>query len=183
MAVSCSSTNSAFVRLSVLPPPDNRCCFSNELNNLGTWGFCSDNVFIPTPDSLLSERLVRVVIRDRASIAPCWAEARDSSAQAPLQHVFVDALLSPCRTSRYSRAFCWFFVNFCVLHRGSTSPLLQCDLTIQAAQQTEVYWMALARDVPFSPFASNDLIRLAAGNTHGMDPSLGATFGRLKQIC
>lgn len=37
-------------------------------------------------------------------------------------------------------------------------------VTMQAAQQTEVYWMALARDVPFSQFATNDLIRLAAGN-------------------
>ena len=36
-------------------------------------------------------------------------------------------------------------------------------MTVQAAQQAEVYWMALARDIPFSQFASNDLIRLAAG--------------------
>lgn len=33
----------------------------------------------------------------------------------------------------------------------------------QAAQQTEVYWMALARDIPFSEYATNDIIRLAAG--------------------
>ena len=36
-------------------------------------------------------------------------------------------------------------------------------MTVQAAQQAEVYWMALARDIPFSQFTSNDLIRLAAG--------------------
>lgn len=36
---------------------------------------------------------------------------------------------------------------------------------MQAAQQTEVYWMALARDIPFSEYATNDIIRLAAGKT------------------
>ena len=41
--------------------------------------------------------------------------------------------------------------------------VLQYDVNMQAAQQTEVYWMALARDVPFSQFATNDLIQLAAG--------------------
>ena len=34
---------------------------------------------------------------------------------------------------------------------------------MQAAQQIEVYWMALARDIPFSQFDSNSLTRLAAG--------------------
>lgn len=38
-----------------------------------------------------------------------------------------------------------------------------CPLIPQAAQQTEVYWMALARDIPFSEYATNDIIRLAAG--------------------
>ena len=28
------------------------------------------------------------------------------------------------------------------------------------------FWMALARDIPFSQFPSNDLIRLAAGTLH-----------------
>ena len=49
---------------------------------------------------------------------------------------------------------------------ASASLLLQCYVTMQAAQQTEVYWMALARDIPFSQFPSNDLIRLAAGTLH-----------------
>ena len=35
--------------------------------------------------------------------------------------------------------------------------------TLQAAQQAEVYWMALARDIPFSQYAHNDVTRLAAG--------------------
>lgn len=39
---------------------------------------------------------------------------------------------------------------------------------MQAAQQTEVYWMALARDIPFSQFATNDLIALAAGTPDHM---------------
>ena len=33
----------------------------------------------------------------------------------------------------------------------------------QAAQMTEVYWMALARDVPFTKFATDPLVRAAAG--------------------
>ncbi|CAN0233495.1 unnamed protein product, partial [Ectocarpus fasciculatus] len=32
-----------------------------------------------------------------------------------------------------------------------------------AAQMAEVYWMALTRDIPFSEFATNSLIRAAAG--------------------
>ena len=39
---------------------------------------------------------------------------------------------------------------------------------MQAAQQAEVYWMALARDIPFGQFESNDLIRLAAGKPRRM---------------
>ena len=37
---------------------------------------------------------------------------------------------------------------------------------MQAAQQSEVYWMALVRDIPFEEFATNDVIRLAAGKPH-----------------
>lgn len=33
----------------------------------------------------------------------------------------------------------------------------------QAAQMAEVYWMALARDVPFNQFDRDPLIRAAAG--------------------
>ena len=50
-----------------------------------------------------------------------------------------------------------------------SSSLLDFFVIMQAAQQTEVYWMALARDIPFSQFGSNDLIRLAAGTQHVMD--------------
>lgn len=35
----------------------------------------------------------------------------------------------------------------------------------QAAQQSEVYWMALARDIPFSEYATNDITRTAAGRS------------------
>lgn len=34
---------------------------------------------------------------------------------------------------------------------------------IQAAQMAEVYWMALTRDIPFGEFATNSLVRAAAG--------------------
>ncbi|CAN0569515.1 unnamed protein product [Ectocarpus sp. 12 AP-2014] len=37
---------------------------------------------------------------------------------------------------------------------------------IQAAQMVEVYWMALTRDIPFSEFATNSLVRAAAGELH-----------------
>ena len=57
--MSCSSTNSACIFPSY--PLVCRCLFSNDLKRRGIWGFCSDNVFITTPDSLLSERLVRAV--------------------------------------------------------------------------------------------------------------------------
>ena len=36
-------------------------------------------------------------------------------------------------------------------------------MATQAAQQTEVYWMALTRDVPFSQYANDGLIQVAAG--------------------
>ncbi|CAM9587810.1 unnamed protein product, partial [Laminaria digitata] len=50
-----------------------------------------------------------------------------------------------------------------------------------AAQQTEVYWMALARDIPFSQFASNDLIRLAAAeNLEGLPAFEGLNIPRSK---
>lgn len=36
-------------------------------------------------------------------------------------------------------------------------------MNTQAAQQAEVYWMAVVRDVPFSQFDTNKLTKLAAG--------------------
>lgn len=45
----------------------------------------------------------------------------------------------------------------CILSR------LKMNGDIQAAQQIEVYWMALVRDVPFSEFATNKLTKAAAG--------------------
>ncbi|CAM9706578.1 unnamed protein product, partial [Laminaria digitata] len=50
-----------------------------------------------------------------------------------------------------------------------------------AAQQAEVYWMALARDVPFSQFASNNLIRLAAAeNLQGLPAFEGLNIPKSK---
>ncbi|CAM9233764.1 unnamed protein product, partial [Laminaria digitata] len=49
-----------------------------------------------------------------------------------------------------------------------------------AAQQIEVYWMALARDIPFSQFASNDLTRLAAENLQGNSAFKGLNIPRSK---
>ena len=43
---------------------------------------------------------------------------------------------------------------------------------IQAAQQIEVYWMALIRDVPFSEFATNELTKAAAGE-YTYTPEIG----------
>lgn len=42
-------------------------------------------------------------------------------------------------------------------------------MTTQAAQQTEVYWMALIRDVPFSQFGNDGLVQVAAGKLHCTD--------------
>ena len=50
-------------------------------------------------------------------------------------------------------------------------------MTVQAAQQAEVYWMALARDIPFSQFASNDLIRLAAGTLQSVHREVDIELG------
>nr|AYP65252.1 vanadium-dependent bromine peroxidase [Saccharina japonica] len=49
-----------------------------------------------------------------------------------------------------------------------------------AAQQSEVYWMALARDIPFGEFATNDLIRLAAENLQGLPAFKGLNIPRSK---
>lgn len=38
-----------------------------------------------------------------------------------------------------------------------------CFANKQAAQMTEVYWMALARDVPFTKFATDPLAVATAG--------------------
>lgn len=35
-------------------------------------------------------------------------------------------------------------------------------VTMQAAQQIEVYWMALPRDIPFSQYSTDDVTQLAA---------------------
>lgn len=58
-----SSAYNLFGRLPVMPSPGCRCGFSNGLTDFGLWEFFSDNVFIFTPDSLLSDRLVRVYTR------------------------------------------------------------------------------------------------------------------------
>lgn len=42
-------------------------------------------------------------------------------------------------------------------------------MIVQAAQQIELYWMALARDIPFSQFGTNDVTRAAAGEPHIID--------------
>eukprot|EP00904_Undaria_pinnatifida_P002847 jgi/Undpi1/12563/HiC_scaffold_6.g02232.m1 len=55
------------------------------------------------------------------------------------------------------------------------SALLSEEL---AAQQTEVYWMALARDIPFSEYATNDIIRLAAANLDAMSGFTGLNIPR-----
>ena len=41
-------------------------------------------------------------------------------------------------------------------------------MTMQAAQQTEVYWMALTRDVPFSQYGNDGLVQVAAGEPNRM---------------
>ena len=56
----------------------------------------------------------------------------------------------------------WHCLFRASLHLVVTLPR---PLISQAAQQTEVYWMALARDIPFSEYATNDIIRLAAGKS------------------
>eukprot|EP00904_Undaria_pinnatifida_P002851 jgi/Undpi1/12567/HiC_scaffold_6.g02236.m1 len=49
-----------------------------------------------------------------------------------------------------------------------------------AAQQIEVYWMALARDIPFSQFDSNSVIRLAAENLGALPSFKGLNIPRSK---
>nr|CAD37191.1 vanadium-dependent bromoperoxidase 1 [Laminaria digitata] len=47
-----------------------------------------------------------------------------------------------------------------------------------AAQQAEVYWMALLRDIPFGEFAKNDYVRLAAENLQGLPAFKGLNIPR-----
>ena len=45
---------------------------------------------------------------------------------------------------------------------------MRYHVTVQAAQQAEVYWMALTRDVPFSQYGKDGLVQVAAGKPHRM---------------
>ena len=63
---------------------------------------------------------------------------------------------------------------------------MRYHVTMQAAQQTEVYWMALTRDVPFSQYGNDGLVQVAAGKSHsiGIHPgsSLALHFYRTEAI-
>eukprot|EP00904_Undaria_pinnatifida_P002852 jgi/Undpi1/12568/HiC_scaffold_6.g02237.m1 len=50
----------------------------------------------------------------------------------------------------------------------------------QAAQQAEVYWMAVVRDIPFSQFDTNELTRLAAENLQDLPDFKGLNIPRSK---
>ena len=50
-------------------------------------------------------------------------------------------------------------------------------MTMQAAQQTEVYWMALTRDVPFSQYANDGLIQVAAGKRQNVTACMDSWLG------
>eukprot|EP00904_Undaria_pinnatifida_P000010 jgi/Undpi1/10009/HiC_scaffold_28.g12463.m1 len=47
-----------------------------------------------------------------------------------------------------------------------------------AAQQTEVYWMALTRDVPFSQYANDGLVQVAAENLQALPDFTGLNIPR-----
>ncbi|CAN0377619.1 unnamed protein product, partial [Ascophyllum nodosum] len=47
-----------------------------------------------------------------------------------------------------------------------------------AAQQAEVYWMALLRDIPFSQFGTNNTVQMAAANLQGFDAFNGLSISR-----
>eukprot|EP00904_Undaria_pinnatifida_P000007 jgi/Undpi1/10006/HiC_scaffold_28.g12460.m1 len=64
------------------------------------------------------------------------------------------------------------------LFAGQYHKTLPHDEFGQAAQQTEVYWMALTRDVPFSQYANDGLIQVAAENLQALPDFTGLNIPR-----